>query len=207
MIRSMMPHRATDSRTVADFPRSGGSPAWSPGGWRCVPAESRAHLPRLGIAAPGPARGSRFPPIFDRRIEVDFVARMDLGGGYEGGVRWKFGSALPFTRPLGSYVYYGLSHGRYDGRLTWGSEQDEGFAVHLGDRNGSRYPPYHRLDVSVRKDFRRDWGSITPYVSVVNLYDRRNVLFYFYNLQDDPPTRGGVSMFPVLPSVGLEVHF
>lgn len=148
-----------------------------------------------------------FPPIFDRRVEVDFVARMELGGGYEGGVRWKYGSGLPFTRPLGSYAYYGPSHGPNDGRLTWGTTLDAEFAVHLGDRNGSRYPAYHRLDVSIRKDFRRDWGSFTPYVSVVNLYDHRNVLFYFYDLGDDPPTRGGVSMFPILPSAGLEVHF
>jgi hypothetical protein len=42
----------------------------------------------------------------------------------------------------------------------------------------------------------------------LNVYDRRNnVLFYFYDYAADPPVRTGVSMLPVLPSLGLEVRF
>jgi hypothetical protein len=33
------------------------------------------------------------------------------------------------------------------------------------------------------------------------------VLFYFYQFDTDPPTRSGVSMFPVLPTIGLEATF
>ncbi len=77
----------------------------------------------------------------------------------------------------------------------------------LGDRNGSRYPAYHRLDLSFRRTFEKSWGSLTPYVNVVNAYNRRNVLFYFYEYDRAPPTRSGVSMFPVLPTIGLEVSF
>jgi hypothetical protein len=33
------------------------------------------------------------------------------------------------------------------------------------------------------------------------------VLFYFYNFDRTPPTRSGISMFPVLPTIGVEVAF
>ena len=48
---------------------------------------------------------------------------------------------------------------------------------------------------------------MVPYLSVVNLYNRKNVLFYFFDYGADPPTRAGVSMIPLLPTIGLEVSF
>ena len=77
----------------------------------------------------------------------------------------------------------------------------------LGARNAERYPTYHRLDAGVRRTFERSWGSFTPFIDVLNVYDRRNVLFYFYEYDRSPPTRAGISMFPFLPTAGLEVHF
>ena len=92
-----------------------------------------------------------------------------------------------------------------------GSDGDNGpgsdFAVVLEDRNSSRYPTYHRLDASFRRTFDKSWGSLTPYVSVVNVYNRKNVLFYFFEYEQSPAVRSGVSMFPVLPTFGLEFRF
>jgi hypothetical protein len=34
-----------------------------------------------------------------------------------------------------------------------------------------------------------------------------NALFYFYNYDRNPPTRSGISMFPVLPTIGIEASF
>jgi hypothetical protein len=48
---------------------------------------------------------------------------------------------------------------------------------------------------------------MTPYLSVLNVYNRTNVLFYFYEYSKSPPVRTGISMFPFLPTVGLEVSF
>jgi hypothetical protein len=99
-----------------------------------------------------------------------------------------------------------------DGRLQWAGANDEtddlgGYAVVLEDRNASRYPTYHRLDVSARKTFRKSWGTLEPYIDVINAYNHRNVLFYFYQYDEAPPVRSGISMFPLIPTVGLEVHF
>ncbi len=150
-----------------------------------------------------------FPPIFDRRVDVDLVVTYPGPWGWQGGIRWNLGTGTPYTRALGSYAYFSPRYVE-GGGLDWTGDDDDatgGYGVVLGDRNSSRYPPYHRLDVSFRRTFTRSWGTLTPYLNVVNVYNRRNVLFYFFEYEEDPPVRSGISMFPVLPTVGLEVSF
>ncbi|MGD2068161.1 MAG: TonB-dependent receptor [Gemmatimonadota bacterium] len=154
-----------------------------------------------------------YPPIFDRRVDADLVLRFPLPRGWEGGLRWNVGSGTPYTRAVASYRYYRPEFAAEGGRLVWVGEDEEdaddpgGTAVRLGDRNADRYPAYHRLDLSFRKTLRKSWGTLVPYVDILNVYNRKNVLFYFYEYDRQPPTRSGVSMFPILPSLGLEVHF
>ena len=147
-----------------------------------------------------------YAPIFDRRVELDFVMRFPTVKGWEGGVRWNLGSGLPYTRPVGSYLVY--DYRIDDGRRELEDVPDSAtVAVLLGKRNAERYPMYHRLDVSVRKTFKKKWGTLTPHVDVLNVYNRKNVLFYFFEYDKNPPVRSGVSMFPFLPTVGVEVTF
>ncbi|MDZ7780960.1 MAG: TonB-dependent receptor [Gemmatimonadota bacterium] len=154
-----------------------------------------------------------YPPVFDRRLDMDLVLRYPAPWGWEGGVRLNVGTGTPFTRPVGTYAYHTPRFVDDGGRLRWsGSDGDDGsfdpgFAVQLGDRNQSRYPTYHRLDLSFRKSMTKSWGTLVPYVNLVNAYNQKNVLFYSFDYEDDPPVRSGVSMFPVLPTVGLEVRF
>jgi hypothetical protein len=150
-----------------------------------------------------------YPPIYDRRWDVDLVLQYPLPGGIEGGLRFNFGSSLPYTRPLGAYTLYSydLDAGVLQPQSTV-EDGDPATAVALGDRNAERYPPYHRLDMSFRKDYRRSWGTVRPFLDLLNVYDRRNnVLFYFFDYAADPPIRSGVSMLPFLPTLGVEVRF
>jgi hypothetical protein len=147
----------------------------------------------------------RYAPIFDRRLDVDLVIQVELPRRWELGVRWNLGTGLPYTRPLGSYIFWDYSS--LEGNRQIPTQSDTLTAVVLGDRNSERYPTYHRLDVGVRRRFDKAWGSITPFIDVLNVYDRRNVLFYFYQYDRSPPTRAGISMFPMLPTAGLEVRF
>ena len=155
---------------------------------------------------------STYAPIFDRRLDADLVISYPAPWGWEGGIRWNVGTGTPFTRAVGIYAYNTPRIVDNGGRLLWsGSEEDDGFdggyAVQLGPRNASRYPTYHRLDLSFRKTVEKSWGTLVPYVDLVNVYNRRNVLFYFYEYDRAPPVRSGISMFPILPTLGLEVRF
>jgi len=152
-----------------------------------------------------------YSPIFDRRLDVDLVLRYPLPWGWQGGLRWNVGTGTPYTRAIGSYAYYSPQFVAAGGRLQWAGASERtdigGYAVALEGRNASRYPTYHRLDASFRKPFERSWGTITPRIDLVNVYDQRNVLFYFYEYDRSPATRSGISMFPILPTFGFEVHF
>jgi hypothetical protein len=181
-------------------------------GWLAVSwLKARRTFPDI-LAPLEPRPEISFAPIFDRRADVDLVLRFPVGGGWLGGLRWNFGTGTPFTRALASYAYYAPRIANQNGRLFWQGADDNtdtfgGYAVWLDERNGARYPAYHRLDVSVRKRFEKGWGHITPYLDVLNLYNRKNVLFYFYEYGKNPPTRSGISMFPLLPTIGVEAGF
>jgi hypothetical protein len=151
-----------------------------------------------------------YPPVFDRRLDLDVVLRYPAPWGWEGGLRWNFGTGIPFTRAIGSYAYYSPRF-TGGGRLQWSGAEDgdvaRDYGVVLEPRNDSRFPLYHRLDLSFRKTFTKGWGTLTPYLNVLNVYNRRNPLFYFFEYDQSPAVRSGVSMFPVLPTFGLEVTF
>jgi hypothetical protein len=150
-----------------------------------------------------------YPPIFDRRINLDLVAQYTTRRDIEIGVRWNFGSGLPFSRPIAQHFAW-----RHNPALGLAEPLEIGpdreglpVAVVLGPRNSERYPTYHRLDLTVRRTIERSWGSYVPYLQVLNVYNRRNVLFYYYDFNAAPPVRSGFSMFPLLPAIGVEVSF
>ena len=125
------------------------------------------------------------------------------------GRAWNFGSPLPYTRPVGQYFAwrYGALSGQFEPGESRGEDEPPLYVV-VGERNAERYPPYHRLDVTVRRTFQRSWGEVTPYLQVLNAYNRKNnVLFYFYDYGRVPPVRSGLSMFPLLPAIGVELRF
>lgn len=142
------------------------------------------------------------PPVFDRRLEVDLVLRRPMGWGMVGGLRWNFGTGLPYTLHLASYDLY-------DTRVV-DLLVEEGCCqkgILLGPLNGERYPARHRLDISLRKPMDKDWGRVVPYLSVINLYNRDNILFYVFDYRADGVSRRGISMIPFLPTAGVEVSF
>jgi len=150
-----------------------------------------------------------FPPIFDRRVNLDAVLQYVGPREVEVGLRWNYGSGLPHSRPIAQY--FAWSHNPGAGSLEpfeLGPDNDGlPVAVVLGPRNGERYPAYHRLDLTVRRSVERSWGTYVPYLQVLNVYNRRNVLFYFYDYDQSPPVRSGFSMFPLLPAIGVEIAF
>jgi len=151
-----------------------------------------------------------YPPSFDRRLDVNLVIQRDLPGGIESGLRWHFGTGTPYTRPVAGHALYSTRFS-VGARRRWqgpsNPEESGGFGVVMGERNAERYPVYHRLDVSFRRPVNLSWGRVVPYLDILNVYNRKNVLLYFYEFDRDVPIRSGLSMFPFLPTLGMEVRF
>jgi hypothetical protein len=150
-----------------------------------------------------------FAPVYDRRVSVNVVLESHLGHGIDAGARWNFGSGTPYSRPVGDVVVWetNLFGGGYRTRPPTEDDADIPRWIVPGQRNAERYPAYHRLDLTLRKPMKRRWGTLTPYFQLLNAYNQQNVLFYFFRYDQSVPTRSGLSMFPVLPAVGVEGTF
>ena len=147
-----------------------------------------------------PAPVIEFPPIFDRFLEIDVAIQRDLPWGLVAGLRWNLGTGTPYTRQLARFR-------KYEQRLTDLRLDYAGRTSVLGPRNGARLPAYHRLDVSFRKTLRRGWGSLSPYLGVINLYNRSNVLWHQRHYNGGNLSSLENRMLPILPTIGLDVSF
>jgi hypothetical protein len=148
--------------------------------------------------------GERYAPAQDRRHNLNLIATYRTAGDYVLSGRFGFGTGTPFTPIEGQLV-----RRVYDPvRQTWdpaGAERQTN--VLGGERNSSRYPAYHRLDFAVSRTFVRRRTTITPYLQLVNAYNRRNVWIYTFDYEDNPPTSEAISQFPILPTLGVTVEW
>jgi len=142
-------------------------------------------------------------PGHDRRHDLNVVGTWQLSS-YRLGARFGFASGTPYTPIMGQIVrrVYDPSQDR------WGTGDPRLSLEPLGGpRNGDRFPATHRLDLEVSRELHRGGSTISPYLSIVNAYNAKNVFVYLYDYSTDVPTRRAISQFPVLPSVGVRVAF
>jgi len=158
------------------------------------------------------AAGSRYSPQWDRRHEFDGLVSAIAPGGVELSLRATVGTGTPFWYPAGKYgalridlVDYGEDGG---GAELW---TDDLYTIWSDAQ--ARLPSYVRFDLAARRGFR--WGSweLTPYLSVVNVVNRRNVLGYRFAGLTDSSGEGDEYFFerirqlPVLPTIGIDFQF
>lgn len=155
--------------------------------------------------------GNPFPAKYDRRHDLSVV------GSYKLNDRWLFSASFIYatgntlTLPTSWYV------------------QDQDLLFNYGQRNGTRMPAYHRLDIGAtlyskeykmvtdpatgeevkkKKRFRSNWAF-----SVYNVYNRANP-FFLYVDNDGDFLEGNfeisvkqVTLFPIIPSVTWNFEF
>ena len=143
-------------------------------------------------------------PAHDRRHNLNVVATYHLTGKTLLGARFGYGSALPYTTIIGQLVrrVYDSNTGTWDTGIIGRFREPVG-----GARNAARYPPVQRLDMSVTHASTWRGMEFTPFFSLVNAYNAKNVFTYVFDYTDNPPTRSALSQFPLLPTVGMGVRW
>lgn len=140
-----------------------------------------------------------YVPHYDRRHNMNIVSSYVFGKNqsWEIDVRWNLGSGFPFTQTQGFYEKVGFNNIFDD--YTNNSGQ---LGVIYADLNKGRLPWYHRLDVSVKKQWKLSENSrIEANLGATNIYNRDN-LFYFDRLSNSKRYQ-----LPFLPSLGVNVTF
>jgi hypothetical protein len=140
-------------------------------------------------------------PVFDRRHNVNVVGSYQFGKkkDLELNVRWNLGSGLPFTPTAGFYQAENFSGGVTTDYVT---NNPSTISTLLGTFNSRRLPSYHRLDITVKKQFKfKNKTHMEVTGSITNAYNRNNI-FYVNRI-----TSKIIYQFPILPSLGVSYKF
>jgi hypothetical protein len=140
-------------------------------------------------------------PVFDRRHNINLVGSYMFGKkkDLELNIRWNLGSGLPFTPTAGFYQGETFSGGVTTDYTT---SNPDNVSTLLGSFNSQRLPYYHRLDITVKKQFKFKNEDVLEIIgSITNVYDRNNI-FYVNRVTGEI-----IYQFPILPSLGISYKF
>lgn len=156
-------------------------------------------LARSEAKIQGINNGAWYATNSDQRHQLNLVGFYKLGGRWELGGNFIFGSGRPVTYPSGKYVSNGL------------------VVADFSQRNGGRLPAYHRLDLSATLNPRPSvrWQGQWVF-SVINVYNRLNAASIFFReiseVNDVEIATGTTeavktAFFPIIPSVSYNFKF
>jgi len=134
-----------------------------------------------------------FYSLNDQRHEFKIVNVLKAGR-WDLGATWVYGSGKPYTAPNGIYTI----------TLLDGTETEY---VSIGEKNGLRIDPYHRLDLSATYNFNLGSGKGEMGLSIFNLYNKTNTWYNEFEVVDNQVTETNVNYIGFTPSLFFNVSF
>lgn len=139
--------------------------------------------------------GTRVPRLFDQTHGLNLNLDWRISERWRLDVAWRYHTGWP-TTPL--QLRQGVSE---EGEAEWVPE--------LGRLNSERLPVYHRLDLRASRNWRWRRASVDFFVDVQNVYDRRNVGGFDFDVDEESGAllADSESWPGILPSVGVSLEF
>lgn len=140
-----------------------------------------------------------YVPHYDRRHNANFVTSYSFGknNSWEINGRWNLGSGFPFTQTQGFYEKV-----KFTNLFDDYTQNSGNLGVIYSSLNNGRLPWYHRLDISVKKQWKfSEYTKLEATLGATNIYNRDN-LFYFDRLSNSRRYQ-----LPFLPSIGINLTF
>ena len=181
-------------------------------------------LSRTEYVFDGINQNNQFVPRQDRTSVVNLVVNGNVSSIFGGrwnqeppkstsnwllGLNFVFTTGQPITVPSSAYYVNTLPDWN---NFDTGVNQDlPNYKLYPGAIDAYRLPDYARLDLSLT--WEKDFGTwtLSPYLQVFNIGNRKNVWFITYSSRD---VNGTVvqdvketSMLPILPTIGVTVRF
>ena len=146
------------------------------------------------------ASGFSYFPSQDRRHNLNLVGSW-RGDSYTLGLRANIASGLPTTPVLG-----GFARDHYDATThRWVADRFENQHL-IGGQNSDRLPFYERVDASLTRNGRLFGLAVSPYLSVVNLFNSQNPAAYLYSF-DARAQRASFPNLPFVPTFGVSIAY
>jgi hypothetical protein len=140
-------------------------------------------------------------PHFDRRHNMNVVASYQFGEDLDWEVngRWNLGSGFPTLQNQGYYELLSFADGISSDYI---SENGTIGVIYSSIDQKVRLPYYHRLDLTVKKNFALSTESnLEISLSCTNVYNRDNIFFF------NRITHQRIDQLPILPSLGIALNF
>ena len=127
---------------------------------------------------------------FDRPHNFTLAAGYKLSNKWQIGVKFQYASGSSYTPVVGAV------------------QKDGEWYVVDGAQNSARYTNYHKLDIRVERYFHFSNWTLRAYLDLWNVYNRKNVFCYNYEVDD----HGGITKetsagFPLVPILGISAQF
>ena len=142
----------------------------------------------------GISKGLEYRSPYDRPHNIVIVGNYDLNPRITLAANWIYSTGQPVTFPYGQYTINGVTYAVYNGR-----------------RNQSRYPDYHRLDLSFtcklgKLEIKRWQHEIN--VSVYNAYARHNTwAITFDQGENGSIVTKNMYLFSTVPSISYNFKY
>lgn len=137
--------------------------------------------------------GKEYVSPYDRPHNISIVLNYEFNRRFDISASWVYNTGQPVTYPYGKYTIDGVT-----------------YAIYNGERNKSRYPDYHRLDLSATlkcKNRHKNWKGEWNF-SVYNAYGRKNTwaVIFLPDGENNIQTQQ-ISLFSFIPSVSYNFKF
>ncbi|MEN8224069.1 MAG: TonB-dependent receptor [Bacteroidota bacterium] len=126
---------------------------------------------------------------YDSPNMANLMATYKLGDWWNISLSCRYSTGLPYTP-------YDIST-RYQINGKWYCEK--------GEKNSERLPNYFRIDTRVDRRFVFHNYNITAFIEIWNLTNNENVISYDYS--DDFLTKESVTLFSLMPMIGVSIEF
>ena len=130
---------------------------------------------------------------YDQPHMLTAVANIQLPNNLHICLKWRYTSGRPYTPVIGR-IYHESE-----------SNSQNGFWLPVeGEKNSSRLPEYHRLDLRLEKVFSFSKFKLSPYIEVYNVYNRKNCSEVIWN--ENYTDQYETVQLPLLGAVGFSLE-
>lgn len=139
--------------------------------------------------------GKWFQPKYDRRHDIKGVIQYNINEHWDVGANFTFQTGQSYTGQTS----------RFQLRLD-GESNGRGKTI-PSQRYGLRLPPSHQLNLNGSYKFKA-WGyDAKLLIDIFNVYNRRDIWFRFYDVNNDVITVKDFRLLPIIPTFSFEIKF
>jgi len=152
--------------------------------------------------------GKTFAPRYDRRHDISVTVQYRLWSDFKIAATWVYGTGQAYTVPSGQYNADRLDQGDPNNPDHTPTTQEL-----YTERNAFRLAPFHKLDLNFVHEFTMFGLASEFIVSIYNAYNRLNPFALYTSYDYDNNSNSSqrvikqITLFPIIPSLGLRVKF